>query len=58
MIGDAYAALKTNKEFSRYFHKHYKRDQGMEGGKGARNSNMDEDAVVEAWVEWSTGNAP
>jgi hypothetical protein len=42
--------LKSDPDFARWFHKEYKNDQRMSGGKGTRNPDMDIDAAYRQWV--------
>jgi RHS repeat-associated protein len=42
-------AFNTIKDFRRWFHKEWKRDQKVPGGKGKRNPNMDLDEAYEQW---------
>jgi hypothetical protein len=55
--GEAKENLEKNKDFRRWFHKKYKKDNKCP--KGDRNNpDMDPDEIIDAWDEWNDLGRP
>lgn len=50
-------ALKTDKDFRRWFHREYKGDQGVSAG-GRSNPDLEAEQVAEAYEEWLASGSP
>ena len=56
-VRDAQGGLRDDGAFRDWFHRDFKRGQGMAGG-GRHNRDLPDDLVVEAWEEWCDKNTP
>jgi hypothetical protein len=56
-LQDALDAFRNNPDFRRWWHKHWKGDQGF-GGGGKKNPDLPIKDILDGWREWIENGAP